>query len=53
MYVNPMSPIQQLKKEFKSKVDVYDRKVETISGMWFKRRDQCKQQQESLYDDPE
>jgi hypothetical protein len=33
MYVNTMFPIQQLKKECKSKVDVYDRKVETISGM--------------------
>jgi hypothetical protein len=48
-----MFPIQQFKKEFKSKDDVYDRKVETISRIWFRGRDKYKQQQESLYDDPE
>jgi hypothetical protein len=31
-------PIQQLKKEFKSKVDVYDRKVETIAEFVVQRR---------------
>jgi hypothetical protein len=48
-----MFTIEQLKKEFKSKVDVHDRKVETISGMWFRGGDKGKQQQESLFDDPE